>query len=315
MTQDKTAIAVVGSGLMGHSIAQVLALAGHRVAVHDADAAALASVPARVQRNLGELVRWGMVDAADAAATVARLSLSSDLPTTVTGAEFVFEAIWENLAAKRQLFGELDRLCLPETILASNSSSLMPSLLQSDAEHPERILVAHFFNPPYLVPLVEVVKGARTSDDTVNRVYELLVRAGRTPVLVRKEVPGFLANRMQLALVREAIHLVEEGVASPEDVDLAVQAGFGRRFCVAGPMGVTESIGWDLAVAVLNTTFPSLDNRMTAGSLAEGLIERGELGMKTGRGLLRWTDESVEAWRSRMARALVELERNEAFRP
>lgn len=314
VSQDRrTSIAVVGSGLMGHGIAQLLALAGHSVTVHDEDENTLRSVPGRIERNLGELVRSGLLDQAAAAAAVRGVSLSADLAAAVTASEYVFEAIWENLDAKTRLFRALDQLCGPETILASNSSSLMPSLLQSRTKHPERVLVAHFFNPPYLVPLVEVVKGEHTSRHAVSRVCELLAGAGKVPVVVHKEVPGFLANRMQLALIREAIHLVEDGVASPADVDLAVQAGFGRRFCAAGPLAISESIGWDLADAILRTVLPSLDGRATSGALVEGLIGRGELGMKTGKGLFLWTEESAEAWRASMARALVELERNEAF--
>ena len=201
----------------------------------------------------------------------------------------------------------MDELCPERTILASNTSSLLPSKLASATRRPDKVLVTHYFNPPHLLPLVEVVRGDKTSDETVNTVYDLLTRVGKSPVIIQKEVPGFVGNRLQAALFREAISLVAKGVASPQDVDMVIKSGFGRRLATAGVFEVWELAGWDLILTIAENLQPELESSPTVSPLLRERVERGELGTKTGKGFYEWTPDSAESLRERIAQVLTTL--------
>jgi len=223
-----TRCAVIGAGLMGHGIAQVLAGAGATVSVHDPVPEALASTRERVAANLAAL---------DQDTSVAEnLLLCDTLEEAVSEADWVFEAAPERLELKQELFERIERAAPASAILASNSSVIRISEIAARVSTPERTVGTHWWNPPYLVPLVEVVQGERTSPDTVQRTMTFLEDLGKTPVHVRRDVPGFVGNRLQHALWRQAFELVDQGVCGPEDVDTVVKASFGRRMPVLGPM-------------------------------------------------------------------------------
>jgi 3-hydroxybutyryl-CoA dehydrogenase len=219
----------------------------------------------------------------------------------------VIEAVFEDLELKQSIFQKLDELSPPHTILASNTSSLMPSLLAAATSRPDRVLVTHYFNPPYLLPLVEIVPGPDTSDRTVSVVRDLLLKVGKRPAIVQKEVPGFIGNRLQAALVREAIYLMDRGVATPKDIDTVIKNGFGRRLATAGIFEVCEMAGWDLVLAVSKYLTPHLESSREPSPLLRQRVEQGKLGVKTGEGFYKWTPDSAEALRQRTARALIEI--------
>ena len=228
-TKDIRNIAVIGAGLMGHSIAQEFAVSGYRVSLNDVSEERLDHARERIRQNLEML---GRSDEWDGVAS--RITFTGDLRTAVEGADLVIEAITENLDIKRELFAELESICGSDTILASNTSTYMPSQLAEATQNPERVIVMHYFNPPHVVPLVEVVGGRDTSPDTVETVRDLLVSQGKKPVVLEKEALGFIGNRLQAALLRECFALVENGVVRPEDIDTVVTTSFGRRLGVAG---------------------------------------------------------------------------------
>jgi 3-hydroxybutyryl-CoA dehydrogenase len=300
-------IAVVGAGFMGHGIGQEFALGGYEVVLHDVGEQALERAVERIGANLTQLAEWGIVAAIAPVAAMARIATTTVLPEAVQEADLVVEAVYEDLALKREVFHELDRLCPARTILASNTSTFMPSLLASATGRPDRVVGMHYFYPPSLLPLVEIVPGPATSAETVATVRGLLRRMGKQPIVVRKECFGFVANRLQFALQREALHLVEQGIASAEEVDIAVRDGFGRRLAFAGPFEIAEPIGWDLELQIQKHLLPHLAANAAPSPLLVDKVDRRELGVKTGKGFYEWTAESAEVWQRRMYERLAGL--------
>jgi 3-hydroxybutyryl-CoA dehydrogenase len=300
-------IAVVGAGLMGTSIALDWARAGHEVAIYDADPERVRSAPERAAGIGRALVEAGVTSEAELDAAVQRVAPTTDLGRAVAGAEYVAEAIVEDLAAKQTLFGELDAIAEPNAVLASNTSALMQSDLARPTRRTERVLVVHYFNPAHLIPVVEVVLGPQTSAETVETATRLLRRAGKTPAVLRKEMPGFIANRLQSALLREALYLVQEEVTSFEDLDAVVSMGFGRRLAAFGPFAVTDMAGLDVWQAIAANLFPQLSSADTSPPLLAERATRGDLGLKTGHGFYEW---SPDAARESLARRDAELLRH-----
>lgn len=302
-------VAVIGAGLMGHGIAQEYALGGYDVALHDVSDERLREAGTRIRANLALFVEQGLATAEQAATVPERIRASTSLAEVARDADLVVEAVYENLELKRGIFAELDRCCPPHTILASNTSTFMPSKLATATNRADRVLVTHYFNPPHLLPLVEVVRGAATADQTIDTVVRLLQGLGKQVALVRQEVPGFIGNRIQAAIFREIFSIVERGIATPQDVDTVVKYGFGRRLAVAGPFELQELIGYDLVQAVAEELYPAIESRTDVPEILTEKVRRGELGIKSGQGFYTWTPESAEALRQRVARALIEIER------
>ena len=285
-------VGVVGGGLMGHGIAQVFAVAGHEARVYDPDPTIRASVRDRVARNLTDL---GLDRKA-----VDRISVHATIADAVSGTLAVIEAGPENLAIKQQIFAEIEASAPESAILASNTSVIPITQVMQQIRNVARALGTHWWNPPYLVPLVEVIRTPATSDDAVRRISELLRAVGKTPVTVRKDIPGFVGNRLQHALWREAIALVQNGVCDAETVDTVVKASFGRRLAVLGPLENADLVGTDLTLAIHDTVLPDLDR--TAGALPylRKLVAAGKLGMKSGEGFRRWSADEQAALRKRV---------------
>ena len=227
----------------------------------------------------------------------------------VSGADFAVESVFEDLDLKRRVFADLDRLCPGRAILASNTSGLMPDSFVPETGRRDRVLVTHYANPPHLIPLVEVVPASATSDAALQAACSLLERVGKRPIVVRRQVPGFVLNRLQFALLREALWLVENGVAAPRDVDYALSNSIGRRWSTAGIFEVFELAGWDLVASIAGNLLPHLAAGPEVPALLRDKVARGELGAKTGRGFYQWTPESAEELRRRIAAALVEIEK------
>ncbi len=302
---EPSVVAVIGAGLMGHAIAQEFALGGLEVRLCDRNEEILAKAKQAVAVDLDALVRAGIVPNERVAPALAAIRATPNLPDAIGGADFVVEAVSEDLPLKQRMFAEMDALCPPEVILASNTSSYMPSLLASAVERPERVLVTHYFNPAHLLPLVEVVPNPQTAPEVVERVVRLLTRIGKTPVVVRREVPGFIGNRLQMAILREAMALVEDGVASPEDVDSVVTAGFGRRLGVAGPFAIADMAGLDVNIRVMEELLPSMAAGSEPPRMLREAVAAGRLGTKSLAGVYDWTEESVRAAREQVGKALL----------
>ena len=302
-------VAVVGAGLMGHGIALELAAYGYDITLQDRDESQLERARGGITDGLARLVDIGRITAEDASGAPGRIVMGTDLRPTVAGADLVIEAVSEDLEVKQKLFRDLDAWAPPHTILASNTSTFMPSLLAAATNRPDRVLVAHYFNPPYLLPLVELVRGDRTSDETIATMHALYKGIGKSPAVVQREAPGFVGNRLQMALLREALAIVDAGIASPEDVDRIIKTSFGRRLAVAGVFEVFEAAGWDLTLAVADQLFPAIDRSTTPPSSLREKVARGELGLKTGKGFYEWTPEEAAALRSRIGNALATIAR------
>ena len=285
--RDKPVIGILGAGLMGHGIAQVFAVAGHDVAVYDASADALASLQTRIRANLLAL---GLdVAAAD------RVRPSGVLANAVADADLVIEAAAENLAIKQALFAEVEAHARPDAILASNTSVIPITQIMSGLQRRGRALGTHWWNPPFLVPLVEVIGTEWTDAACITDVIALLTAVGKTAVHVRKDVAGFIGNRLQHALWREAISLVEQGICDAETVDIVVKASFGRRLAVLGPLENADLVGTDLTLAIHETVLPEICSTPGPSAYLRDLVAAGKLGMKSGEGFRTWSaDEQAE---------------------
>lgn len=298
-------VAVVGSGLMGSHIAMIFAVRGHPVRLMDTEPGKLEAARQAVTASL-DLMRGHGVDIPEGnEAILGRIEDTTDLNRACDGAAFVFEAVFEDMALKQDLFARMDALCPPQTILCSNTSAMSITEIASKAQHRERIVGTHFWNPPHLIPLVEVVKARDTSDGVVDATYALLARVGKQPVKVLKDVPGFVGNRLQHALWREAFAIIEEGICDAETVDTVVKSGPGLRWPILGPVENADLVGLDLTKAIHDYLLPHLSASPRTSPLVEEHIKRGELGFKSGAGLRRWTDAQIRETRERLATHLL----------
>jgi 3-hydroxybutyryl-CoA dehydrogenase len=288
----KARITVVGAGLMGHGIAQNFALAGHDVIITDQAKASLDSARSRILVNLKYL--------GDDAGAVERVTPVADLGEAVKNADYVVEAVLEDLPLKQKIFGEIEKHVRPDTVLASNTSVIPITDIMKGLQRRERALGTHWWNPPYMIPLVEVIQTQWTSPQVVEWTMALHRDAGKKPAHVKKDVPGFIGNRLQHALWREAVNLVEQGICDARTVDDVVKASFGRRSAVLGPLENADLVGTDLAIAIHNLLFPHIDNRTTASPYLEKLVKDGKLGFKSGEGFRTWSADEQAALRARL---------------
>ncbi|MDP7280913.1 MAG: 3-hydroxyacyl-CoA dehydrogenase family protein [Candidatus Poribacteria bacterium] len=300
-------VAVIGAGLMGHGIAQELAQGGYEVGLNDVTDEALEKAIVRIRDNYAMLEREGLLSQGKGEKAIGLVQTSVDIGVAIDGADLVIEAVVEDLALKLDIFEKLDAWCEPQTILATNSSSYMPSKIAVVTDRPEKVVGMHYFNPPFLMPLVEIIKGDQTSDQTAQIAYDLMVKIGKSPVMVQKEIPGFIGNRIQAAVWREILWLVEEGIATPQDIDTVVKTGLGRRLSVAGPFELTDLTSLAMKQAIMEELLPSLASGQKVPVILKEKVEGGELGIRSGKGFYEWTPESGEDLRARVAKALIEI--------
>ena len=297
-------IAVIGAGLMGHGLAQVFALGGHDVSIYDAVDASLKTVKDRISTNLRDL--------GDDPRAVERVRPTGDLKDCVRDVDYVVEAVSEDLPLKQKLFGEIETYVRDDTILASNTSVIPITDIMRGLARRERALGTHWWNPPYLVPLVEVIGTEWTSPAAIDWTMKLHRDVGKTPAHVKKDVPGFIGNRLQHALWREAIALVEHGICDAETVDTVIKAAFGRRLAVLGPLENADMVGTDLTLAIHKTVLPAIESRPGPSPYLEKLVANGNLGFKSGEGFRTWTPAQQQALRAKVLQHLKKARESDA---
>lgn len=277
-------IAVIGTGTMGRGIAYLAAVAGYETVIHDADSSALDAAKASIESTLAKGVERGKVTAEHATAAGARIHLSPDLEPAVHAADLVIEAVPEDVDLKKNLFSQADLFCGEETILATNTSSISISDLAQAVERQDRFVGLHFFNPPHVMKLLEIVRGAQTSDETVAEARQVAEAMGKTAIIVR-DSPGFATSRLGVAIGLEAIRMLEEGVASAEDIDKAMELGYNHPM---GPLRLTDLVGLDVRLGIAEYLCSTLGLRFDPPELLRRMVADGKLGKKTGEGFYRW---------------------------
>ena len=292
-------VAVIGAGLMGHGLALAFAEGGHEVLITDAIPETLLTVKTRITETLQTLGRDAKI--------VAHVATTPTLEAAVANAAFIVEAAPEKLELKQDLFSRIEAAAKPDAILASNTSVIPISQIMARVKTKHRTIGTHWWNPPYLVPLVEVIQTADTSQQIVDATMALMRQLGKIPVHVKKDVPGFVGNRLQHALWREAISLVENGVCDAETVDLVVKNSFGRRLSVLGPLENADLVGTDLTLDIHNQVLCDLENSPRPSPYLEGLVRDGNLGFKSNQGFRSWTDEKKSALRALVLQHLTKI--------
>ena len=303
--------AVIGTGMMGPGIGLVLAMGGLRTTIisRSSETAERGVVSARTAAQT--LRQNGLLTDESVSESLSLLSCSDDLDGTAKKVDLVIESAPENLGFKQELFAHLDGASKPDAILASNTSGLSITAIASKCLRPERVLTTHFWNPPHLVPLVEIVKGEKTSENAVQLIRDLLARCGKRPVVVQKDRPGQLGNRLQMALVREAAYMIAEGIASAEDIDIAIRNGLGLRYPAYGLLEHQDLVGLDMVLSICAYVGKDLYQDREAPPLLKNQVDAGNLGAKTGRGFLQWQAGDAERVRSRRDRFLMDFLRAE----
>lgn len=293
--KDVRQITVVGGGLMGHGIAQTFAQKDYFVTLYDLNHPILERSLSQIRSNIETFVEVGLEPKDRVEKVLSNIRMSVDLREAVEEAQFVIEAIPEDLRLKMDLFEELDRYCLSDTILASNTSTIPISEIGRKVKVKERLVVTHWFNPPHIIPTVEVVRGETTSEEVFQTSYQLMEKIGKKPIKISKEIPGFLINRIQTAMFREILFLLEQGVAEPEEIDIGVKGSFGLRLAVLGPLATMDMGGLDLLHKGMKYLYPFLNHSTEIQNVLSEKIERGELGLKTGRGFFKYEQKEASA--------------------
>jgi 3-hydroxybutyryl-CoA dehydrogenase len=302
----KERVTIIGAGMMGHGLAQVFAAKGHEVMLTDLSNELLSKAIANVRTNMTFLADNELVSKEEIEPTLERIRITPSLKEAVSDARVVIEAVSENLALKQKLFQEMETFCAADTILASNTSVISITEIARKTTCKDRVVGTHFWFPPYLIPLVEVVKGRETSDETVDFTFDFMRRAGKHPIKCLKDAPGFVANRLQHALWREAISIVDNGIADAATVDDAIKHSFGIRLSVLGPLENADMAGLDLTLQIHDYILKHLESSSAPASILKRKVEAAELGMKTGKGFHNWSPQEESDCRKRLLSHLVE---------
>ncbi|WP_249595742.1 3-hydroxyacyl-CoA dehydrogenase family protein [Peribacillus frigoritolerans] len=286
-------IAIIGSGVMGSGIAQSFAVSGYHVTINDIKEELLNHAQNRISENLSLLMEEGAVTDREKQGALANITYSVDLEGAVRDADFIIEGIPEVIELKLSLYQQLEEIIKPDAIVASNTSTFPISQLMEKASFAERMVITHFFNPGHLVPLVEIVQHDETKPEIVKATMDLMRKIGKSPILLKKEIAGFIANRLQTALMREAFYLLKEGVADAEDIDTAITAGPGFRWAFTGPIEIADFGGLDTWQRVFDNVSPVLDQSKQAPDLIRDLVAEGKLGTKSGEGIFTYEESTV----------------------
>ena len=299
-------ILIAGGGMMGKNIAFVFTSnPDYQISVYDLYPT---DVPGGIRKNCAQLIEKGVLTEAELEKRLARIDFTTDIDSElIKKADLVIEAVFEDMQIKRETFAKLEARCRPDTIFCTNTSVMSPSEISRDLTYRARFVGTHFWNPGHLIPLVEVVKSDATSDETAETVMAVLKGVGKEPVLCKKDVPGFIANRMQHALWREAISIVENGIADAETVDKAVRYSFGLRLPQLGPLTNSDMVGTELTYNIHNYILQYLEDTHTPSPLLTQMKEEGKMGFKSGEGFMKWTPEEVEKQNADLNEYLIRM--------
>jgi len=284
----------LGTGTMGFGTALMFAMAGFEVNMFGRSEGSIKRGMDGIKAALETYRQHGLVTADDIPAIIGRVNGVTTLEQAADKADFIIESIAEDLEVKRQVFAQMEKLCSAQVIFATNTSGLSPTAIAEALVHKERFVVAHFWNPPHLVPLVEVVPGKHTSSETVAITWALMEKIGKKPVALKREALGFIGNRLQLALLREALYIVESGIATEEAVDTTIKYSLGRRLSTTGPLESADLGGLDIFYNISKYLMKDLCNTTDVSPLLQKAMDSGALGAKTGTGLYNWTPEGLD---------------------
>jgi 3-hydroxybutyryl-CoA dehydrogenase len=282
-------VAVIGSGIMGHGIAQSFIMNGYAVMLYDLNESILKTAEAHIKNSLELFRQADLIADADIEKAMKRLTLTADLKKAAQPANFIIEAIPEDLSLKQDIFCQIENLCDRNTIIASNTSSLRLTDIDERVKNKKRLVITHWFNPAQLVPTVEVVRGAETSDEVLDITYDLLTKIKKVPVKINKELPGFLVNRIQIALAREVLDLYEKGVASAADIDKAIKGSIGFRLASIGPLITMDLGGLNIWFKVFENLLPDIQSSKEPPGALQRLVEAGHEGIKSGKGFFDYS--------------------------
>ena len=300
-------IAIIGSGVMGSGIAQSFAVSGYYVTINDIKEELLYHAQNRISENLSLLMEEGALTDREKQGALANITYNADLEGAVRDADFIIEAIPEVIELKLNLYQQLEEMIKPDAIVASNTSTFPISQLMEKASFADRMVITHFFNPGHLVPLVEIVQHDETKPEIVKTTMDLMRKIGKSPILLKKEIAGFIANRLQTALMREAFYLLKEGVADAEDIDTAITAGPGFRWAFTGPIEIADFGGLDTWQRVFDNVSPVLDQSKEAPDLIRDLVAEGKLGTKSGEGIFTYEESTVSQKINERDRQFIKL--------
>jgi 3-hydroxybutyryl-CoA dehydrogenase len=285
-------VAVIGSGIMGHGIAQSFMMSGYSVMLHDLHESILETAEAHIKNSLELFHQADLIADADIEKAMKRLTLTVDLRKAAEPANFIVEAIPEDLALKQDIFCQIEHLCDQNTtIIASNTSSLRLTDIGVRVKNKKRLVITHWFNPAQLVPTVEVVRGAETSDEVLDITYDLLAKIEKVPVKINKELPGFLVNRIQIALAREVLDLYEKGIASAADIDKAIKGSIGFRLASIGPLITMDLGGLNIWFKVFENLLPDIQSSPEPPGVLQSLVKEGHDGIKSGKGFFDYSTD------------------------
>ncbi|MBS4024603.1 MAG: 3-hydroxyacyl-CoA dehydrogenase family protein [Clostridia bacterium] len=303
-------VGIIGAGLMGSGIALIFASKGYKVNLFDSQEKALPQAIANIQTNLGLMAENGIGCKNEIDSIVSNIHTTLAMEEAVLDTQFIIECVSENLELKQQIFRKLDAITPEDVILATNTSVISITEISQLVLNKERIVGTHFWNPPFLIPLVEVIRADHTSDEVMNTTFNLMKLVGKHPIRVNKDVPGFVANRLQHALWREAISIVERGIADAATVDESIRYGFGLRLPILGPMENADMVGTDLTLAIHEYILKHLENSPEPSKLLKEKVNIGELGFKTGTGFQNWSPADIQQSKTKLIQYLLKVNKD-----
>ncbi|WP_175631938.1 3-hydroxyacyl-CoA dehydrogenase family protein [Virgibacillus siamensis] len=292
-------ITVLGAGVMGHGAAQLFAQARKNVRIRARRESSLEKAKELMTNSLKIMVDKGMLTENDMQEALSRITYTTDLHEAIRDADFVFESIPEDLEKKLDTYEIIENNVSDKTIITSNTSTFPLEELTQKAKHPERFIITHFFNPPQLVPIVEIVKVEHTDENIVKTTYNLMKEIGKSPVVLKKEITGFIVNRVQVAMLREAFNLMEQGVATAEDIDIAMKGSMGFKWGFCGPMESQDLAGLQTTKAMVGNILQDLSNTREVPSFLKEMVENDQLGIRTNQGFYKYDDNGEQAIHTR----------------
>jgi len=298
---------MVGAGTMGRGIAEVFAAKGIKITLYDAFPAQLVKAKEMIQADMDYFMKEGLVNEEEVKNTQDFIFFETDLEKCAPAANIVIEGVFENFDIKRDIFNKLDKLCTADCLFCSNTSA--SNIFEiAQISHPERLLITHFFNPPYIMPLVEIVMGPETSEETLETVKNLLIEAGKEPAVIKQYIPGFIVNRIATAIAREAGYMVTQGWTTGADIDRAIRLTSGIRYAFEGPMALYDIVGWDLTTTVSKDVHKTLCNDDDMENrLGKELMEKGEVGIKSGKGVYDYSSVDTQEYMNERSHKIVEM--------